>query len=83
MMLNGKIMLAIKLPMMARTDDDIASDLLDPHAYLRDSLSLSLERDRLVSLLSRLPLTVRARMMLAIINRSCAVCGRIEFGKIC
>ena len=83
MMLNGKIMLAIKLPMMARTDDDIASDLLDPHAYLRDSLSLSLERDRLVSLLSRLPLTVRARMMWAIIKHSCAVCGRTEFGKTC
>ena len=83
-MLNGKIMLAIKLPMMARTDDDIASDLPDPHAYPRDSLFLSLERDRLVSLLSRLPLTVRARMMLlAITNHSCAVCGRIEFGKIC
>ena len=65
-MLNGKIMLAIKLPMMARTEDDIESDLTDPRAYLRDSLFLSLERDRLVSLLSRLPLTVRARMMLLV-----------------
>ena len=67
-------MLAIKLPMMARTDDDIESDLTYPHAYLRDSLFLSLERDKLVSLLSRLPLTVRARMMWAIINHSCLCC---------